>query len=452
MTTDVQNPTSRMVENSAEVVPKEYLIAFILVTLCFPLWGFANDITNPLVKAFSKILQMSATEGTLVQVAFYGGYGAMAIPAAIFIKKYSYKAGLMVGLGFYALGAFLFLPAANAQAFAPFLLAFFVMTCGLSFLETTANPYILSMGPAETATRRLNLAQAFNPIGSLLGMFIATQFIIKKLDPASSEQRQQLADEGSASSLETLSAITANDLEVIRDPYIGVGVVVLLMLLVIAFKKLPEQAREASQPLDIGPTLRRLFANRNYREGVVAQMFYVGAQIMCWTFIIHYGTEVFVGMGLTEQDAEAKSQMFNIYAMIIFCLSRFICTFLLRFVDPSKLLMILAGAGVAFTTATIFLSGIAGMYALVGISACMSLMFPTIYGIALSGTGDDAKLGAAGLIMAIVGGTFLPMAQASIIDMQVVFETFSATKASFVLPLLCFVVIAVYGARSQRAA
>lgn len=436
--------------NSKEVVPKIYLLSFILVTLCFPLWGFANDITNPLVKAFSKVLQMSTTQSTWVQVAFYGGYGVMAIPAAIFIKKFSYKAGLLMGLGFYALGALLFIPAAGAQAFAPFLLAFFVMTCGLSFLETSANPYILSMGPKETATQRLNLAQAFNPVGSLLGMFVATQFIIQKLNPASDAERQALAAEGTPAALDKLSAITANDLEVIRNPYLAIGLVVLVVLIVIAVKKMP-RTESASQGLDLKGTFKRLLANRNYREGVIAQMFYVGAQIMCWTFIIHYGTEVFVQLGMTEQAAEAKSQMMNIYAMIIFCLSRFVCTFLLKYINPGKLLMVLAAGGMFFTVLTIFLEGVAGVYALVGISACMSLMFPTIYGIALTDTGDDAKLGAAGLIMAIVGGTFLPMAQASIIDMNTLFDGFSAIKASFVLPLLCFVVIAIYGKRSQQA-
>ncbi|WP_198360659.1 L-fucose:H+ symporter permease [Thalassotalea crassostreae] len=434
---------------SPELIPKKYLISFILVTLCFPLWGFANDITNPLVKAFSKVLQMSAAEGTWVQVAFYGGYGVMAIPAAIFIKKFSYKAGLMTGLAFYALGALLFLPAAGAQSFTYFLIAFFVMTCGLSFLETSANPYVLSMGPAATATQRLNLAQAFNPVGSLLGMFVATQFIIQKLNPASDAERRELAADGSQQAIEQLSAITANDLEVIRDPYLAIGVVVLFVLAVIAFKTMPRTGAK-SEGVDLTGTFKRLIANQNYREGVIAQMFYVGAQIMCWTFIIHYGTEVFMELGMTEQAAEAKSQTFNIYAMVIFCLSRFICTFLLKYVNPGKLLMLLSAGGMCFTAATIFLDGIMGMYTLVGISACMSLMFPTIYGIALTGTGEDAKLGAAGLIMAIVGGTFLPMAQATIIDMNVVFDSFSATKASFVLPFICFVVIALYGKRSQQ--
>ncbi|MDG1731385.1 MAG: L-fucose:H+ symporter permease [Thalassotalea sp.] len=440
---------NKAVTPPVEVVPKKYLISFILITLCFPLWGFANDITNPLVKAFSKILQMSTAEGTWVQVAFYGGYGAMAIPAALFIKKYTYKAGLLTGLAFYALGALLFLPAAGAQSFTAFLFAFFVMTCGLSFLETSANPYILSMGPASTATQRLNLAQAFNPIGSLLGMFVATQFIIQRLNPASDAERRELAADTSQTAIDQLFAITANDLAVIRDPYIGIAIVVTIMLVVIGFKKLPRTESE-SKDLDVKGTFKRLLANQNYREGVIAQMFCVGAQIMCWTFIIHYGTEVFMELGMSEQDAEAKSQMFNIYAMVFFCAGRFICTFLLKYVNQGKLLMMLSSGGIFFAAATILLDGVLGVYALVCISACMSLMFPTIYGIALTGSGDDAKLGAAGLIMAIVGGTFLPMAQATIIDLDVVFGSFSATKASFILPLLCFVFIAIYGKRAQK--
>ena len=270
------------------VVPREYLVIFILVTLCFPLWGFANDITNPLVKVFSKVLQMSTTQGTLIQVAFYGGYGFMAIPAALFIKKYSYKAGLMLGLACYALGAFIFIPAVNAQAFSVFLLAFFVMTCGLSFLETSANPYILSMGNEQTATQRLNLAQAFNPVGSLLGMFVATQFILQKLHPATDAERLAMAQQASSESLAQLQLITANDLAVIREPYLAIGVIVTLVLLVFAFKRMPDLKGEnsSSKDLDLKGTLARLLANRNYREGVIAQMFYVGAQIMFMTILM----------------------------------------------------------------------------------------------------------------------------------------------------------------------
>jgi FHS family L-fucose permease-like MFS transporter len=424
------------------LVPPGILGPFILVTSCFALWGFANDITNPMVKAFSKILLMSNFEGSLVQFAFYGGYFAMAFPAALFIKRYSYKAGLLMGLALYAGGALMFIPASLTMVFWPFLVAYFVLTCGLSFLETSANPYVLSMGPEETATRRLNLSQAFNPMGSLVGMFTAQQLILARLDAATRPAREAMDPA-------TLRQVTAHDLDVIRGPYVGIGLVILAVLIVIALTKMPRTETHGDH-LDVGPTMRRLLANRRYVEGVVAQFFYVGAQIMCWTFIIHYGTELFVAQGVEEKVAEARSQGYNIVAMVIFCTSRFICTYLLRYISPGRLLMSLAVGGFALTLATIFVPGVPGLYCLVGISACMSLMFPTIYGIALRGVGEDAKFGAAGLIMAILGGSVLPPVQAAIIDLGQV-GGLSAVRASFVLPLLCFVVIAVYGYRAWRS-
>ena len=203
-----------------------YILPFILVTSCFALWGFANDITNPMVKAFSKIFRMSVTDGALVQVAFYGGYFAMAFPAAMFIRKYSYKAGILLGLGLYALGALLFFPAKMTGDYYPFLLAYFILTCGLSFLETSANPYILSMGTEETATRRLNLAQSFNPMGSLLGMYVAMNFIQARLNPMDTVERSQL----SPAEFEVLKE---SDLSVLIAPYLIIGLVILAMLFVI---------------------------------------------------------------------------------------------------------------------------------------------------------------------------------------------------------------------------
>lgn len=194
---------------SAKVIEKRYLFPFILITSCFALWGFANDVTNPMVKAFSKILMMSNFQGSLVQFAFYGGYFFMAFPAAMFIRKFNYKSGILVGLGLYATGAFLFIPASMLQVFGVFLISYFVLTCGLSFLETTANPYILSMGAEETATRRLNFAQAFNPIGSLIGMFTAQSFILARLNPAEKAHR-------AAMDPEQLKAVTSSDLNIIR--------------------------------------------------------------------------------------------------------------------------------------------------------------------------------------------------------------------------------------------
>ena len=413
-----------------------YLFPFILITMCFALWGFANDITNPMVKAFSKIFRMSVTDGALVQVAFYGGYFAMAFPAAMFIRKYTYKAGVLLGLGLYALGALAFFPAKLTGDYYPFLLAYFVMTCGLSFLETSCNPYILSMGTEETATRRLNLAQAFNPIGSLMGMYVAMNFIQNKLHPMDTAERAQL---GQAE----FEAVRDSDLSVLIAPYLVIGLVILAMLVVIRLAKMPRNA-DQSHSIDFIPTLKRIFSKKKYRYGVITQFFYVGAQIMCWTFIIQYGTHFFMSQGMEEQAAEVLSQKYNIVAMIIFCVSRFICTFMLRFVKPGMLLMVLAVSAVVLTAGVIMLENIWGMYCLVGVSACMSLMFPTIYGIALKGMGDDAKFGAAGLIMAILGGSVLPPVQVSIIDCKTLFGM-PAVNVSFILPLICFVVIVVYG-------
>ena len=384
-----------------------YVVPFVLITSCFALWGFANDITNPMVKAFSKIFRMSVTEGTLVQVAFYGGYFAMAYPAAIFIRKYTYKAGVMLGLGLYAFGAFLFYPAMLSGMYFPFLVAYFILTCGLSFLETSSNPYILSMGSEETATRRLNLAQAFNPMGSLLGMYVAMNFIQNRLHPMDTAERAQL---GQAE----FEAIRDADLQVLIGPYVLIGLVILAMLIVIRCVKMP--------------------VNKDQNHNI--------------DFIPQYGTHLFTThMGMEEQAAEVLSQKYNIIAMALFCVSRFVCTFLLRYLNAGNLLKLLAVAACVFTAGVILLQNIWGMYCLVAVSACMSLMFPTIYGIALERLGDDAKFGAAGLIMAILGGSVLPPLQAAIIDMGSI-GGFPAVNLSFILPFICYVVVIIYGQRT----
>ena len=415
---------------------KKYLVPFILVTFCFALWGFANDVTNPMVKAFSKIFRMSVTDGSLVQVAFYGGYFAMAFPAAIFIRKYSYKAGVLMGLGLYATGALLFFPSKAIGIYGCFLIAYFIMTCGLSFLETSCNPYILSMGEPETATRRLNLAQCFNPCGSIIGMFVAMNFIQAKLNPLSSDERALLSDAD-------FEAVKNADLDVLISPYLAIGAVIVVMFLIILFTKMPKNA-DQSHDIHIMTTLRRLVTLKHYREGVVAQFFYVGAQIMCWTFIIQYGTRVFMAEGMEEQAAEVLSQRFNIYAMLFFICSRFIATWLMRWISPARLLTIFGILAMVFTTGVILSHDRTGVYCLVCVSGCMSLMFPTIYGIALDGLGDDAKFGAAGLIMAILGGSVLPPLQAMFIDVGM-------TNFSFILPFVCFLVVTIYGYRITRA-
>lgn len=418
-----------------------YVLPFILITTCFALWGFANDITNPMVKAFSKIFRMSVTQGSLVQVAFYGGYFCMALPAAMFIRKFSYKAGVLVGLGLYALGALLFLPAKSVGVYGFFLIAYFIMTCGLSFLETSCNPYILSMGSEETSTRRLNFAQCFNPIGSLMGMYVAMNFIQARLHPASTAERALLDDAG-------FEAMKQADLNVLTGPYWVVGLVIIVMFVLILVARMPKNA-DQDHDMHIGPVLGRLLHRPRYWEGVIAQFFYVSVQIMCWTFIIQYGTRVFMAEGMDEQSAEVLSQTYNIIAMVLFVSCRFLCTWLMKYLQPSKLLTIFAIGGMIATAGVIFLQNRLGLYCLVAVSGFMSLMFPTIYGIALGGLGDDAKFGAAGLIMAILGGSVLPPLQAWIIDKGTV-GFLPAVNASFILPFICFIVVCLYGVRSTK--
>ena len=420
------------------VVERKFLVPFILITSLFSLWGFANDITNPLVAAFRTVMEISNAKAALVQFAFYGGYGTMAIPAALFVQRYSYKAGILLGLALYAFGALLFFPAAQYEMFGFFLVSLYVLTFGLAFLETTANPYILAMGSEETATRRLNLAQSFNPMGSLLGMFVASQFILTNLESDKRDAAGNLI-------FETLSAaekagIRTHDLAVIRDPYVILGFVVIAMFILIALYKMPkrENADHTVHPM---VTARRLFKNVRYREGVIAQLFYVGAQIMCWTFIIHYAEN----LGIPKSTA----QNYNIVAMIIFLSSRFISTALMKYLNPKLMLTMFAIGGMVTTTGVIMIGGMTGLYLLIATSAFMSLMFPTIYGIALKGLGEDSTLGAAGLVMAIVGGALMPPLQGMIIDFGTV-GFLPAVNFSFILPWICFVVIAVYGYRTMK--
>ena len=418
-----------------KVVPKALIFPFVLVTALFALWGFANDITNPMVAAFKNILLITNFESSLVQFAFYGGYCLMAIPAAIFIKNFSYKKGILVGLGLYSAGCFLFIPAGNAMAFWAFLMAYFVMTCGLAFLETTSNPYILSMGAEEPATRRLNFAQAFNPIGSLTGMLVAKEVILFRLNPATEAERIALKN----TSAETLAAIQQSDLNIVSGPYLMLGIVVLAVFILFAVSKLPQGASRDAQQSSTRAVARRLLKNSLYIRSVVAQAFYVGVQIMVWTFIIQYAEKE---LGMSKSTAQG----YNMVAMGIFVSSRFICTFLLKYFKPSSLLTWLAAGAILFTAGAIFIHGMAGLYCLVAISACMSLMFPTIYGIALKGLGDDAKLASAGLILAIGGGCLMPPLQGLLIDKAVWFgDALSSVRISFALPLICFIVIATFG-------
>ncbi len=427
-----------MIEKSSALVSKKVFTPFILVTSLFALWGFANDITNPMVAAFGTLMELSNSKAAWVQLAFYGGYATMAIPAAMFVRRFNYKKGIILGLALYSIGALLFYPAAKFEAFGYFLISLYILTFGLAFLETTASPYIMSMGDEETATRRLNLAQAFNPFGSLLGMFVASNFILSKLK---SDQRD-ISGEIIFNSLGNAekAIIRTHDLSIISTPYIVLGFTVAAMLILITITKMPSKISESDLSNELA-AFKRLFRNNNYREGVITQMFYVGAQIMCWTFIIQYADKL--GM------SKAQAQNYNILAMTIFLTSRFLCTYLMKFISSKKLLTLFAVGGIISILGVIFLNDIKGLYFLVATSAFMSLMFPTIYGLALHGLGNDTSLGAAGLVMAIVGGALMPPLQGWIVDFETV-GNYKAVNISFVLPLICFCVIMIYGYRTLK--
>mgnify|MGYP001043047791 CR=1 FL=1 len=426
---------------SVPVVSKAVLVPFILITSLFALWGFANAVTDPMVQAFKKVLELSNSQAAWVQMAFYGGYFCMAIPAALFMRKYSYKVGILIGLGLYAIGALLFYPAAITEAFWFFCLGLYILTFGLAFLETAANPYALAMGPKETATQRLNLAQAFNPIGLILGLFVAQQYILKKLQSDDITDFNAL-DEASKTLIKT------TDLMVIRDPYVILGLVVMAVFVLFLVSKMPNTKDEASNE-NVKETFKRLFKNKTYSKGVLAQILYVGAQIMCWTYIYQYAE----GMGMESVTAG----YYQMAAFIFFTFGRAVGTVLLRFINSGRLLMVFSIFATLSTLCVVFIGNMIGLYCLVGVSFFMSLMFPTIYGISLGGlTADESKIGSAGLVMAIVGGALMPKLQGMLIDLggygvnDISILGVSEVNFSFILPALCFVYITLFGLKTYN--
>lgn len=427
--------------NSVPVVPKKLILPFVLLTSLFALWGFANAVTDPMVQAFKKVLELSNTQAAWVQMAFYGGYFCMALPAALFMRKYSYKVGILIGLGLYATGALLFYPAANSEQFWFFCLGLYILTFGLAFLETAANPYALSMGAKETATQRLNLAQSFNPMGLILGLFIAQQYVLKKL------QSDDISD---FSALDEISKnlIKTTDLMVIRDPYVILGLVILGVLVLFAISKMPD-SKDISSNDNVQETIKKLFKNNRYSAGVISQILYVGAQIMCWTYIYQYAEAINID--------SVNAGYFQMIAFIVFFLGRAFGTYFLRFINSGKLLMFYAIFAFVLMLGVIFIEGVIGLYFLVGVSFFMSVMFPTIYGISLGKlNNEESKIGSAGLVMAIVGGALMPKLQATIIDIggyavnDIRFLGVSEINLSFILPALCFIYIARYGLKNQN--
>ena len=407
-----------------KTIEKKYLLPFCLVTVLFLLWGLANNMTDTLLSAFKRIMSMSDAQTSLIQFAFYGSYFCFALPAALYIRKYSYKSGVILGLCLYAAGAILFFPASKTASYAFYLAAIYIMAGGCSILETTANPYILSMGAPQTATRRLNIAQSFNPLGSITGILLSQYFILGELSSASAAER-------AAMSPEKLEALQAHELGAVTGTYMTLGFVLLAIMVVMLLVRMPE-GRDDGAADSLKETFRRLLSNKTYKWGVVAQFFYIGAQIGVWSFTIRL---VMQELGILE----ARAATIYLVSIICFSAARFLFTWLMKWFRPSKLLLWAAVADIVLCALVVLCTGSGWLCvgALVGVSFFMSLMFPTIYGIALTDVGADAKIGASGLIMAILGGALLTPLQGRISDLF-------GVNASYLVPLGCFVVVLAY--------
>ncbi|MGK7393976.1 MAG: L-fucose:H+ symporter permease [Candidatus Cyclobacteriaceae bacterium M3_2C_046] len=403
---------------------KAPVLPFALITTLFFMWGLANNMTDTLLAAFKKIMSMSDFQTSWIQLAFYGSYFMLALPAAIFIKKYTYKSGVLLGLTFYAIGCFLFYPASLTTNYFHFLAALYILAGGCSILETAANPYIIEMGPEESGTRRLNFAQSFNPIGSISGILLSKFFILSNLNVAGEAER-------SAMNPAELQAIQKAELNSVTMTYVGVGIILLVIWLIIAFTKMP-RAKETDKKLDLGPTFKRLFGNKHYLWGVVAQFFYVGAQIGVWSYTIRY---VMQELNINEDEAAS----YYLASLVLFMVARFINTFLMKYITPGNLLTGSAFLAIFCTLIVIFGGGMVAVIALVAISGFMSLMFPTIYGLAVRGLGEDTKIAASGLIMAILGGAVLTAIQGQISDLS------GSIHMAYFVPLVCFALVAIYG-------
>ena len=401
-------------------------LPFILLCVCFAAWGIAANMTDPLVKVFSKIFSMSTLQASFVQFSYYGAYFCLALPAAFINRRFSYKTGVLVGLGMAILGAFLFYPASQAMTFGFFLLALFTLAGGLSILETSANPFVIAMGPEHNATRRLNFAQAFNPVGTNIGVFLAATLILPRLNPATEAER-------AAMPAEALRTIQMDELSAVMVPYVGFAFVLVIIWVAIAAIPMPTKRELTPEGHEIhfGATLRRLLRNRHYRFGVIAQFFNVAAQTCVWTFTIQYVMEAIGG-------TEAQAGWYLQASLIVFLISRFVMVWLMGYLRPAMLLLLMAAAGTLLCLYAMASPNMSGVWAVVMISACLSLMFPTIYGIALHGLGDDTKFGAAGLVMAILGGALLPLVHGAVMDAK-------GAAFSYIVPGLCFLVVAAYG-------
>lgn len=408
---------------------RQTMIPVILVTSLFFLWGFAHNLNPILIPHLKKACQLSDFQSAFIDSAFFIAYFAVALPAGYFMKRFGYKQGIVFGLLLFAMGAFLFFPAASTREYGFFLVALFVIASGLTFLETAANPYISVLGNPETATQRLNLAQSFNGLAATLAPFIGGHYILS----------------GKTLSVEEQTAMSANDLttylqseaDAVKLPYIVIGVIVLLVALVVSRTSLPEINEET--PVSDGghPTGKSLWTNGNFLFGVLALFLYVGAQVGVVSFFIRFSDQV---AGVQEKAAANLLSL----ALLGFMLGRFVGTFLMRFVTPAKLLAIFALLSVVFTLISAGVDGMFAVYAMVGVTFLMSIMFPTIFSLAIGGLGKNTKQGSSILIMSIVGGAIIPVVMGRLSD-------WFSMQSAYVVPAACFAVVLLFALRNVNS-
>jgi FHS family L-fucose permease-like MFS transporter len=407
-----------------------YVLPLVLIISMFFMWGMAGNLNDILIKQFKKSFELTDLQSGFVQSAFYMGYFLLAIPASIVMRKYNYITGIIIGLILYAAGAFLFFPAAENSSYPFFLFALFVIASGLAFLETAAGPYVLALGKPETATFRLNLAQSFNPIGCVTGVLVGQHFILTGVEYTKEELAKM--------SPEALQAYYLTEAHSVQTPYLIIGAVILLFAIIIAFTKFPTiKDEETVNTSSTRKTLKLLLSKKSFKQSVIAQFFYVGAQVCIWSFLIRYIQDTIPG---TPEKGAAN---FLTISLVVFTLGRFIGTGLLKKIKDNKLLWIYSFINVALTAVGILFPGTIGLWALVGTSFFMSIMYPTIFSLGIKDLGEHTKLGASILVMAIIGGAVLTLAMGRLSDL-------AGIANSLLIPLLCFIFVAYYGIKGYK--
>ena len=402
-----------------------YLLPLILITTLFFLWGFAHNLNPILIPHLKKACEVSDFQSALIDSAFFMAYFLVALPAGFAMKKWGYKNGILLGLCLFALGAFLFIPAANTRLFPFFLLALFIIASGLTFLETAANPYVTILGDPNTATQRLNLSQSFNGLAATLAPAAGGLFILSGTD-LSTDATQNMTPEA-------LNELLNLEAAAVKIPYLLIGIIVLAVAVLIYFSKLPE-IKEEETPVSKGSG-KSIWRHSHLIQGVITQFFYVGAQVCVSSFFIRYA-------GSAAGMAEKTAAFYLAIALFGFMIGRFVGTFLMQYISPTRLLTVYAVVCMALLAAVVGFGGIFSIYALVGVEFFMSIMFPTIFSLSVKSLGEDTKLGSSLVIMSIVGGALFPLIMGKMSDQ-------AGIQIAYIVPLICFLMVAWFGWRGH---